>query len=132
MKDVENGVFTIVSDTLRAAFPGIFVTGDIVNAPSQFPCVAFYEDDNYFSREDLDSGESPKIAVLRYRADVFSNKVGGRKAEAKAILDVIQEVLYARNFTRFSRTPIADMGEKIYHMVEVYRVKTDGDAFYRI
>lgn len=121
-----------MATALRTAFPGIFVTGDLVSAPTSFPCVAFFEDDNYLSREDMDSAGEEKIAVLRYRVDVYSNKTSGRKAEAKAIMAVIQPILYARNFTRFSQTPINDLGDKIYHAVETYRVKTDGNAFYRV
>ena len=132
MRDVENELFTVVATALRTEFPEIFVTGDIVAAPNKFPCVAFYEDDNYIAQEDMDSGEAEKIATLRYRVDVYSNKVSGRKAEAKSILAVIQPYLYARNFTRFSQTPINDLGDKIYHIVATYRVKTDGTSFYRV
>ena len=103
-----------------------------MSAPTSFPCVAFYEDDNYISQEDLDSSFTERIATLRYRIDVYSNKTSNRKAEVKAILAVIQPILYLRNFTRFSRTPLNDMGDKIFHMVETYRVKFDGDAFYRV
>lgn len=121
-----------MATTLREQFPGIFVTGDMVSAPTAFPCVAFYEDDNYISQEDLDSSDEERIAVLRYRIDVYSNLTNGRKAEAKAILAAIQPLLYRRNFSRFSHTPMNDMGDKIYHIVETHRVKFDGDAFYRV
>lgn len=129
---MENEVFTVVATELRTQFPGIFVTGDSVGAPTAFPCVAFFEDDNYVSREDLDTADEAKIVSLRYRIDVYSNKTGNRKAEAKAILAAIEPLLYQRNFTRFSRTPLNDLGEKIYHVVSTYRVKTDGQSFYRV
>lgn len=132
MRDVENELFTVVATTLREEFPTIFVTGDAVAAPTQFPCVAFYEDDNYISQEDMDSSFEERYATLRYRVDVYSNKVSGRKAEAKSILAVIQPLLYMRNFTRFSMTPLNDMGDKICHYVVTYRVKTDGTSFYRV
>ena len=121
-----------MAGALRTEFPGIFVTGEAVGAPTVFPCVAFYEDDNYISREDMDSAGEEKIATLRYRIDVYSNLVGGRKTEAKTIMAAIEPLLYQRNFKRFSRTPLNDLGEKIYHVVETYRVKTDGESFYRV
>lgn len=108
------------------------MTGEAVSAPTQWPCVAFYESDNYTSREDLDSSDEERVVMLMYRIDVYSNKVSGRKSEAKAILADIQPLLYKRNFTRFSHTPMNDMGDKIMHMVETYRVKFDGEAFYRV
>lgn len=130
--DCENELFTIVATALREAFPGIFVTGEIVSMPPQFPCVCFYEDDNYISREDMDTSGHEIMTTLRYRCDVYSNKASGKKSEVKAIQAVIEPILYLKNFTRFSRTPLNDMGEKIYHSVATYRVKYDGNSFYRI
>ena len=132
MKDCENELFTIIATALRTEFPEIFVTGEAISAPSKFPCVAFYEDDNYISREDMDSADHEVMATLRYRCDVYSNKSSGKKSEVKAIQAVIEPILYLKNFTRFSKTPLNDMGDKIYHSVGTYRVKTDGVGFYRI
>lgn len=132
MIDVENELFTIVATELRSQFDGIYVTGEAVTAPSQFPCVVFLEDDNYISQVDMDSSWDEKFAVLRYRVDIYSNKTNGRKSEVKAIRAAIEPLLYRRNFTRFSSTPIDDMGDKIFHVVTTYRVKTDGTSFYRV
>ena len=132
MNDVENELFTVVATALRSSFSGIYVTGEAVDAPSKFPCVVFYEDDNYISQVDMDSSWDEKFAVLRYRVDIYSNKASGRKSEAKAIRAVIEPLLYRRNFTRFSSTPINDMGDNIFHVVTTYRVKTDGTSFYRV
>lgn len=132
MNDVENELFTVVATALRSSFSNIYVTGEAVDAPSKFPCVVFYEDDNYISQVDMDSSWDEKFAVLRYRVDIYSNKASGRKSEAKAIRAVIEPLLYRRNFTRFSSTPINDMGDNIFHVVTTYRVKTDGTSFYRV
>lgn len=80
----------------------------------------------------MDSSEEERFVILRYRIDAYSNKASGKKAEAKTILSTIQPLLYQRNFTRFSHTPMNDMGDKICHIVEAYRVKFDGEAFYRV
>lgn len=125
-------MYTIVATALRSQFKGIFVTGEAENAPSKFPCVCFYEDDNYIAREDMDSSDEETIATLRYRVEIYSNKTSGKKTEVKAIQSVIEPILYRKNFTRFSRTPVNDMGDKILHVIGTYRVKTDGNNFYRI
>lgn len=132
MIDVENELFNTVAATVRAQFPNAFVTSEAVNAPSQFPCVCFFEDDNYTPQEALDSSFEERFAALRYRLDIYSNKAAGRKNEVKEILSYIEPLLYARNFTRDSRTPLNDMGDTIFHMVGTYRVVTDGEGFYRI
>ena len=132
MIDVENELFTDVAKLLREEFPGIYVTGEAVPVPPKFPCVSFYEDDNYVSQADLDSSGEEKFAVLRYRVDIYSNLQSGKKQQCKQIAQVIQPYLYILNFTRFSHTPLSDMGDRIYHLVETYRVKTDGESFYRV
>ena len=132
MRDVEHELFTIVATALREQFPGIFVTGEAINVPSKFPCVAFYEDDNYTSQVDMDSSSEERFVILRYRADVYTNDASGKKDKAKDIMAVIEPIMYLKDFTRFSRTPLNDMGEKIYHLIATYRVKFDGNAFYRV
>lgn len=117
---------------LRAQFGNISVKGEAVNVPPKFPCVCFYEADNYIAREDLDSSPSERFATLLYRVDVYTNKASGRKTEAKSILNTVRPFLYSKNFTRFSSTPINDMGDGILHIAETYRVKTDGNSFYRL
>ena len=108
------------------------MTGEAVNTPPKFPCVCFYEADNYTAREDLDSSAEEKINTLLYRIDVYTNNASGKKTAAKEILAVIHPLLYGKNFTRFSSAPVNDLGDKILHQVETYRVKTDGQSFYRI
>lgn len=132
MKDVENELFTIVAKALREQYADIFVTGEAVYAPNQFPCVAFYEDDNYTSQADMDTSSQERFVILRYRVDVYTNDANGKKAKAKEIMSVIEPILYLKDFTRFSKTPMNDMGDHIFHMVATYRVKFDGDAFYRV
>ena len=132
MRSVEEELYNIIATALRTQFSGIFVTGEAVNAPPHFPCVAFYEEDNYTMHDALDSGSEERCAILRYRLDVYSDKAGGKKGEAKDIVSFVESYLYARNFTRDSRMPLNDMGDTIFHMIGTYRVVTDGEAFYRI
>lgn len=117
---------------MRSQFTGISVKGEAVNVPPKFPCVCFYEADNYISREDLDTSADERFATLLYRVDVYTNKASVHKTEAKSILNVIRPFLYGKNFTRFSSTPVNDMGDGIFHLAETYRVKTDGYSFYRL
>ena len=116
---------------MRSQVSNITVKGEAVNVPPKFPCVCFYEADNYVSREDMDSSADERFATLLYRVDVYTNKASGRKTESKGILGIIRPFLYDRNFTRFSSTPVNDMGDGILHIAETYRVKTDGNSFYR-
>lgn len=131
MIDAENYIFTVVAEDLRAKHPGIFVTGDIVSKPSQFPCVSFYESDNYTARDRLDTSPTIGMRVLAYRADVYSNKAGQKKTEAKQILSDIEDILYKHDFVTDARTVLNDMGDTIHHKVATFRVRFDGEHFYR-
>lgn len=131
MRDVEPELYTRIATKLRANHAGIFMTGEPVSAPSQWPCTSFRETNNYPASENMDSDNSVPVVVVEYRADVYSNKTSGRKSEAKSIISDIEEEMYALNFT-FSRTPINDMGDKIAHYQGIYRAKYDGKCFHRM
>lgn len=132
MIDIENEVFTLVAQALRSDFPGISVTGEYINAPSVFPHVSIVEQDNYMSVDRLDTADTEQYATLMYEVNVYSNKTAGKKAECKAIMNKIDTLLYGKNFTRISRSPIPNMeNATIYRLVARYRAETDGTRIYR-
>ena len=96
MIDVESQIYTPIAEALRAAFPGIHVSGDYTLAPSSFPHVSIVEQDNYLSLAHADSGDTEKVATLMYQVDVYSNKGSGRKTEARSIMKVIDDLIIGR------------------------------------
>lgn len=133
MIDVENEIYTPLARALRAEFPGINVSGEYVRAPSKFPHVSIVESDNYMTIRHLDNADDEKYATLMYEINVYSNKSGGKKSEAKAIMGLIDGMMYDLNFTRLAMTPVPNLEDStIYRITARYRAETDGTNMYRI
>lgn len=132
MNDVEAKVYTPIAVSLRAAFPGISVSGEYVKAPSSFPHVSIVEMDNYTSTNRLDTADKERFSTLMYEVNVYSNKAYGKKSECREIVQAIDDLMYGMNFVRLSLSPVPNMdAATIYRMTARYRAETDGKHFYR-
>lgn len=130
INDIENAVFDPIAKAIRDEFPGTSVTGEYVRAPSRFPHVSIVESDNYMS--NLDSSDSERFSTVMYEVNVYSNKASGKKAEAKAILGLVDGMMYDLNFTRIAMTPVPNLEDStIYRLTARYRAETDGTTMYR-
>lgn len=127
MIDIENEIFTKVSEKIREKYPKAFVTGEYVKSPSSFPCVSLIEMDNSALRESW-STDGEEHASLMYEVNVYSNKTTGKKAECKAIVALIDETLMALNFARIMLEPIPNQDDStIYRMLGRYRAIVSKD-----
>lgn len=132
MIDVEAKVYTPVATALRAAFKGIDVSGDYTQTPSTFPFVSMVEADNFTTLSHMDNGDKEKFATLMYEINVYSDKADGKKSECKAIMKVIDKLMYGMNFTRIALAPVSNLSKPtIYRMTARYRAETDGTTLYR-
>lgn len=132
MIDVENQIYTPIAEALREAFPGIDTSGEYVKAPSAFPHVSIVEQDNYPTPTHLSTSDSEEFATIMYEVNVYSNKSSGKKAQCRSIMKVIDDLMYRRNFTRISLSPVPNLeNATIYRLVARYRAETDGVNLYR-
>lgn len=132
MIDVESIIFTKIAGKLRSKFKGITVGGEYVNAPSKFPYVSVVEQDNYSSTDKLDSSILEKFATVMYEVNVYSNKSGYKKSEAREIMGEIDRMFIGMNFKRLSLNPVPNLeNATIYRLTARYRAETDGQTFYR-
>ena len=130
MIDCENEVYTRIAKVLREKFPGIDIAGEYIQAPSVFPHVSITQSDNSVIANKTTG--SAEMAQVMFEVNVYSNKTEGKKTECKAIMKVIDELLFKMNFKRLALTPVPNMEDAtIYRMVARYRVATDGKFFYR-
>lgn len=116
----ESFVFSKIAGILRAEYPNIFVSGEFVDSPAKFPAVTIIEADNsVYQRMRTTTIEN--AAQLMYEVNVFSNKTGYKKSEAKAIMDTIDEQFAALGFTRTMCNPVSNLQDAtIYRMVARY------------
>lgn len=133
MIDIENLIFDPIAKAVRTEYPGSYVTVEYVRAPSKFPHVSIVESDNYMTLQHLDTSDAEKYSTVMYEVNVYSNKASGKKSEARAILKLIDGMMYARNFTRIAMTPVPNLEDAtIYRITARYRAETDGTNIYRI
>lgn len=132
MIDIEREVYTPIVETLRKRFPGISVSGEYTNSPAKFPHVSIVEQDNYTTKERLDSSQKERYATVMYEVNVYSNKAGKKKTVCREIMGVIGEMLYKLNFTRTFMSPVPNLENgTIYRLVARYKAETDGENLYR-
>lgn len=131
MTNIFNEMFTSVAVPIRSAFPGVFVTGERIPAPAQFPCVVFSESDNYEDAFSIDNSGRERITVMMYEVTVFSNKSNGKRSQCIEILTKVDSILKSKNASRISRIEgYFDSEATIYMVTARYRLKTDGTNLY--
>ena len=122
MIDVESAVFQKCADAFRAAYPNGFIAGEYVSQPPKFPAVMVVEMDNNIDERAMDNGNIENAVNVMYQVDVYSNLNKGKKAQAKAIVALIDEVLEQHRFVRTFCNPIQNMNDAtIYRMTARYR-----------
>lgn len=133
MIDIEAAVYTPIAQELRSQFPGIDVKMEYVRVPARLPHVSIVESDNYTSIGHRSTTSAETHSTLMYEVNVYSNKLGEKKAEARSIMKVVDDMMTAQNFTRIAMTPVPNLEESsIYRLTARYRVETDGTNLYRI
>ena len=131
MLNVFNSVFTDIATPVRAATPGVFLTGERIAAPTKFPCVTVVEADNYEDTQYRNNTLTEQITSLMYEITVYSNLTSGKRSQCIEILQIIDDVMKRKNGTRIARVEgYLDAEAKIYMVTARYRMKTDGVNWY--
>lgn len=121
MIDIENEVFTANATALRTAYTGIDVSGEYNPSPAVIPHVSISENDNFVYQKSLTSSATENHASLMYEVNVYTNAKTGKKAQAKAILAVVDTVMLGLGFVRTSSRPIPNYNDAtIYRIVARY------------
>lgn len=132
MNTIENDVFTLVKAELVTEFGvnNIFVTGEYTPTPPRFPCVFINEADN--ANVGFDGCNHEIVTGVMYEVEVYSNKQNGKKAEAKAIMKVVDELLTRYGFTRTLMQQIPNMSDaSIFRLVARYSAAVIDNVIYR-
>lgn len=129
MIDYENEIFTAVATGLREKHEGVVVKGEYVRSPAEFPTAALSESENVMVDDLIDSSGEEKYSGLGYRLQVFSNKVGGKKAEAKAIFATADKILRGMGFRRKSYTTTPEIyNSTIFSISATYEAIVDANG----
>lgn len=122
MIDQESKVFQACADAFRAEYPNGFIAGEYVPQPPKFPAVSIVEMYNAIDQRAVDNGNIENAVNVMYQVDVYSNLNTGKKAQTKAIIALIDEVLAQHRFVRTFCNPIQNFNDAtIYRMTARYR-----------
>lgn len=121
MIDIENDVFDVVAKAVKSEYRTACVSGEYDDSPASFPAVTIVEADNTVV-ERMRTDKIENAASVMYEINVYSSRVASKKAEAKAISDLIDSVLTERGFTRVMRSQVPNLANaKVYRILARYR-----------
>ena len=83
---------------------------------SHFSRVRLCEADNRSYRPSDDNQLSDHQCSVMYEINVYSDKQTGKKAEAKAIADIVDEAMQSMKFSRNMRSQIPNIDRTIYRV----------------
>lgn len=125
MIDLENDIFDYAAKALRAAHTGIDVAAEYVEMPAKFPHVSIVEADNRILTRMRTNNIENAVSVM-YECNIYSNKASGKKSEAKAIANTLDDVLSGIGFTRTFREQVPNLRDAtIYRIVCQYEAVID-------
>ena len=134
MIDIENIVFTAVSNAVKAEYPNAAVYGEYVEAPADFPCVCISEDDNYSYGLTQDNALEDNNVGVMYSVNIFTSNQVGKKTEAKKIAKIVDSVLLGFKMSRTALLPVPNADTTIYRITGRYTavIGRYGDGNYQM
>lgn len=114
MIDIENEIYTCVK---KAVGDNAKVFSRPMSTVAEFPCVVFYETDNYVPRKIVDTSNDERFAVVTYDVNVYSNDQTKGKTECKKLINIVDETMRSLGFRRTTKSPVAIDRATIYRIV---------------
>lgn len=124
MIDNENLVYDKVSEALRKAFTGIFISGvELASTPPQFPAVSIVQTNSGINKKFSTFDKVDNVASEIYKFDVYSNLEVSKdaKQQTKDIVAVIDSVMSSLHYPRTFCQPIPNADTKITRRVARYK-----------
>lgn len=118
MITIENKVVDAIVTELATAYPTAKVGSEYTRTVSKFPYVEVVEMDNSVLQRASYLSQIEVMAQLTYEINIFSNKKDGRKAECKAIAEIVDGVMESLGFYRIMLNQVLNYEDAtIYRMV---------------
>lgn len=126
MIDIQNEIFTKVAAVVRSNHEGATVTGEYTRSPSKFPTVTLDEIENVTVGTLVDSSDEETFCGLSYRLQVFSNKVGFKKSEARTIFATADKEMRGLGFRRITYSTTPEIYDStVYSIMATYEAVVD-------
>lgn len=127
MIDRENEVFTKVMQAILDEYPDCNVSGEYTRVVDKFPAVTLIMMDNSVLQAASALNKIENAVDVMYEVNIYSNKMIGKKTEAKAIAAIVDETMLKEGFFRTLLQPIANVEDAtIYRIIARYnRIETE-------
>ena len=120
MIDIEYQVFNEVYNAVIVEYPNAKIESTLNLDPAEFPFVSVAETGNSTLTSTIDSNSYENHATIAFDVNVYSNKRAGRKAEAKAIFDIVDNVFIEWGFARVLAEPFTQDDSTKYRKMGRY------------
>lgn len=120
MIDIENYIFDKVATAVTTVYSNCAYYSVETDTPSSFPCITMEQSQNEVYQESMDSSDMENHARITYEFNVYSNLDNGKKAQAKAIADIIDKTMKDNNFIREFYSPMPNIDRTIYRIILRY------------
>lgn len=118
MITIENQVVNAIANALSVAFPTAKIGSEYTRTVSKFPYVEVVEMDNSVLQRASYLNQIEVMAQLTYEINIFSNKKDGRKAECKAIAELVDDTMQSMGFYRMMLNQVLNYEDAtVYRMV---------------
>lgn len=108
----------VVGALVGSPYESITVTAESQRVPEEFPCITVEETSNTTERRYFDNAMVEDYSRVGYRISVYSNKLNGRRVEARDILNVIDPKLQEVGLLRTFYAPIPSMYQSTVYEIE--------------
>lgn len=126
MINIDDRVFAIVFEAVKAVAPEAQICDPHIASPSIFPCVTVQLADNATTPSVIGSRNKARYARITYQVEVYSNKDNGKKSECYKIMAAISDALILRNFQQIVMTPTPNLKDaSIYRLTARFQVIAD-------
>lgn len=127
MIDIENYVITQLTNAIQAVYPTAEIYGDYIEELAAFPAVTVNEIASETLRRMQDEEPVEHYARVTYEVNIYCNDRIGKKEKAKAILDIVDGVMFPMKFVKgpTRRLPAVDHSRTVYRLYARYTVIVD-------
>ena len=122
MVDIEVDVYDHVRTLVKAMYPDVTFSSERTETPSDFPFVSIEETNNVTYERSLTGDGKENHAVVTFTVEIYSNKLPGRKKEARDIAAAVDVAMESLGISRTMMNPMPNMfNVGVYRIVARYR-----------
>ena len=129
MFDIEREIFTAAATAVLTVSPSCRITNAFIYAPAEYPAASIVMSDDGMTYKMRDSSKADNFRDITLTADVYTNKVDGKKTEAESIMQAIIDKLASLNFTMVSCKPNSNNNiASYYRLTATFTATVDKDG----